>query len=605
MKSAVRFIVTALFVTALGGRTQAVQVAAQVDTSRPIYANSPFAYSIIIADGSQPVNVDMGPLRSYNPSEPSTQNQTSIVNGRTSSYIILTYQLTAGAAGQYTLPAVTVTVSGKTYQTEPAAITVVEPGATQQMDVETEISTESCYVGQPVVLTFSFYVWTDIVRSEMIANINFLVPALDSYLFHVEETDDAAPGQQLAQLPVNGRAQPVLQDQVRRNGVDCVRVRFSKILIPRRAGDFTLRAGTASADLAVGQAPRRSRSMFDDFFSTSRYQYQRFSAESKPLSLKVQPLPADGRPADFYGLVGRYTISAEASPVNVNVGDPITLTVRVGGSRYLKPVQWPDLEKVEGFSDFRIPAERSDGEIAGGQKVFTQTVRAGSDSVQQIPPIPLSFFDSESGRYRTVYSNPIRLDVAATRMVTGDDIESAQPIAIRPQMQSIKEGLSANYTSADALVNQHFYLGSAVTGAAFWGLWAGPALLLGISVVSRKLTNQNPERMASRRRKNACSAALRRIGKVPLRSTQAGPELARILNQYIADKFGKVSGALTAEDGRRLIESSSGDAELAARFKAVTERAEAAAYSPTGFEYDGQAKKELTTLLREVDKKLK
>jgi hypothetical protein len=360
-----------------------------------------------------------------------------------------------------------------------------------------------------------------------------------------------------------------------------------------------------SADLAVGQSPRRSRGMFDDFFSGSRYQYQRFSTQSKPLSLKVQPLPESGRPADFYGLVGQYTISAEASPVKVNVGDPITLTVRIGGSRYLKPVQWPDLENIEGFAGFKIPAERADGEIAAGQKVFTQTVRAGSDAVGQIPPIPLSFFDSQSGQYRTVYSAPIPLDVQATRMVTGDDIQSAGPIAVRPQMQSINEGLSANYTSADALVNQHFYLGSAVTGAAFWGLWAGPAILLAVSLAGRQITNQNPERIAARKRKNACAAALGHVRKVPLQSAQAGPELARIVKQYVADKFGKVSGALTAEDGRTLIEAASGDADLAARFKAFTERAEAAAYSATGFAYDAQARNELITLLREVDRKLK
>jgi hypothetical protein len=153
----------------------AVQVAAQVDTSRPIYANSPFAYSIVVANGSEPEKVDLAPLKAYNPAGPSTQNQTSIVNGKTSSYVIMTYQLTAPAAGQHTLGAVSVTVAGRTYQTQPVTITVVEPGTTQQMDVEMDISTEACYVGQPVVLTFTFYVWADIVRSRMIDNINISV----------------------------------------------------------------------------------------------------------------------------------------------------------------------------------------------------------------------------------------------------------------------------------------------------------------------------------------------------------------------------------------------------------------------------------------------
>ena len=36
--------------------------------------------------------------------------------------------------------------------------------------------------------------------------------------------------------------------------------------------------------------------------------------ESEPLELTVLPLPNEGKPAQFYGLVGRYTIEASATP---------------------------------------------------------------------------------------------------------------------------------------------------------------------------------------------------------------------------------------------------------------------------------------------------
>ena len=52
-------------------------------------------------------------------------------------------------------------------------------------------------------------------------------------------------------------------------------------------------------------------------------------------------MPEADKPAEFYGLVGQYTIAASAAPTKVNVGDPITLTIRIGGNPYLKPVQWP------------------------------------------------------------------------------------------------------------------------------------------------------------------------------------------------------------------------------------------------------------------------
>src|SRR5262245_6018297 len=45
----------------------------------------------------------------------------------------------------------------------------------------------------------------------------------------------------------------------------------------------------------------------------------------------VEEPPVAGRPEDFSGLVGVYRISSSASPTEVNVEDPLTLTVRITG----------------------------------------------------------------------------------------------------------------------------------------------------------------------------------------------------------------------------------------------------------------------------------
>src|SRR6516162_9933180 len=45
----------------------------------------------------------------------------------------------------------------------------------------------------------------------------------------------------------------------------------------------------------------------------------------------VEEPPVAGRPADFSGLVGFFRISTSASPTEVRVEDPLTLTVRITG----------------------------------------------------------------------------------------------------------------------------------------------------------------------------------------------------------------------------------------------------------------------------------
>ena len=70
-------------------------------------------------------------------------------------------------------------------------------------------------------------------------------------------------------------------------------------------------------------------SFFDNFFSNAR---------QKPLTLhtdgatvKIKPLPTQGRPADFSGAVGQFEVSNEVSAKNGTTGDPLTLKIKIEG----------------------------------------------------------------------------------------------------------------------------------------------------------------------------------------------------------------------------------------------------------------------------------
>lgn len=606
MNTRIRYILGIVVLSALivGHAVADVQVQAQVDQSRPIYAGSPFAYSIIVANGGQPDNVDLSPLQSYNPSEPSTQSRTSIINGRTSSYQILTYQLLAPSKGDFTIPSVSVTVDGRNYQTNPVAISVVEPGTTKQIDVEAELSTQTCYVGQPVILTMSFYVWADIVRAKQIANIDIQVPALEDTAFIQEDIDSIPANTTQAVLPVNGHEENVYQDQLLHEGVNCVRVRLTKVLIPKKAGTVNLKPASVTADLAVSQKTQSRDRFFGDFFGP-QYEYQRFGVQSDPIRLTVQELPQAEKPNDFYGLVGNYTISADATPKEVNVGDPITLTIRIGGIQYLKPVQWPDIEKIPGMAEsFKIPSERSDGEIQNNAKVFTQTIRPNHETVKQIPAIPLSFFDADAGKYRTVATKPIPLQVSPTRIVTGGDVESHQFSSGKKQIKAIQEGLSANYTSSDALVNQRFSPLAAMTSPTFIGLYAIPFAALLVSLISRYALADSSQRRAANRRKKAHALAAKQLHH-SVSHEKPSQQVLTTLKQYVADKFNKFAGALTAQDCSDVILEYTKDAELARLYRDIMEQTEASEYSPMAFQLTDEKQKEILGLLAAIEKKVK
>ncbi len=76
-------------------------------------------------------------------------------------------------------------------------------------------------------------------------------------------------------------------------------------------------------------------SFFDDFFG---------GVTEKPLTLhtdgavvKIKALPAQGRPADFSGAVGKFDVTSEASATTGATGDPLTLKIEHHRRRQLRP----------------------------------------------------------------------------------------------------------------------------------------------------------------------------------------------------------------------------------------------------------------------------
>lgn len=560
-----------------------IRVIAQVDTSNDIYVGQSFQYMIILDGYDQPAQVDLAPLSAYNPQSAGNRAQTSIqiVNGRTTRRTIKRYvmawELTAGKPGTIQLPPVTVTIEGKQYKTNAVPVNILEPGKTDKIDLELVLSEKRCYVGQPVILTVNFYV----DAQADVGDFQFDIPAFNSDAFYIEDTDVSDPQARQYQLNTGMRVS-VSQSSVVRNGKRTALVQFSKVLIPKRAGTISLGRSSVSAAVAVGVT--RSRDPFGDFgFFGSRKKYQRFMVTTEELTLDVEPLPDAGRPDGFYGLVGRYTISASASPKQVNVGDPITLTIRIGGSRFLKPVQWPDLEQIAAMAEnFKIPTERASPVIENGQKVFTQTIRANNDQVTQIPAIPLPLFDPDRGEYTVAASKPIPLEVEPTRVLTAADIESVQHESLNKEVVAITKGLAANYEQLDVLTDQAFSPVAALVRPGYAAIWAVPLLGLIASGLARLVMHSSPEKQAARRRRQACRQATRELERAESAEAQQRNELmAAALRQYVGDRFDKMAGSLTADDCTEAVAQATGEGELARRYGRIVSDCEASRYAAT------------------------
>ena len=577
------FVLIAAVVTPAAAQ---VRVSAQVDTDRYILVGDTFTFYVVIANSDKPGQVDLEPLRQYNPRSMGTRTRSStdIIRGTTTKALIMAYALTANQAGRVTLPSLEVIVDGKTYRTNPVTVNVIKPG----IDIEVELSEQQCYVDQPVLLTIKFY------YSDNSENIRFNIPVLGSDAFHFENPD--VLNQRVEEIDLGYKTTVLLsRDQVVHDGRQTNVFILRKILIPRSSGSIRIEPITVNADVPVG----RSNSFFGP-----RFRYKRFTVKSDPLELTVQPLPEEATPAGFYGLVGRYTIEAAATPTEVSVGDPITLTIKIGGGSYLKPVRWPALEQIPDLAaNFKIPSQKASPTISGGVKVFTQTIRANNNEVTEIPSIPLAYFDAETGKYATAQTGPIKLDVAPTRILTNADLEGTDFTPANREVEVIKKGLSANYEDLNVLRDLSFSPVAAMTNPGYAVIWAAPLLALISSVMVKVVTHTSPDKVAARRRRQACGKAIGQLKKAAAASRDRQSELVvSIMKQYIGDRFDRTAGSLTPDDCYDAIVAATGDEKTAGRYREAIAEFEAGRYAPMEVDINDGRIRDVVRLVRAVEK---
>jgi hypothetical protein len=203
------------------------------------------------------------------------------------------------------------------------------------------------------------------------------------------------------------------------NGEPFVLLTWRSTLAVIKPGAFPLSA-EVPLTVKIRTRPKRESSL-DDRFGDPFWQNlfgatipKDINVTSPAQELTVHELPAEGRPADFHGAIGTFSIASDVSPIKADVGDPLTLRMRVTGSGNFDRVDSSMLEHLGQWKTYppKSSFNTSDPLAFSGMKSFEQPVIATKPGVQELPALTFSYFDPNSRRYETARSAPLSVSIS-------------------------------------------------------------------------------------------------------------------------------------------------------------------------------------------------
>ncbi len=365
-------------------------------------------------------------------------HQFSFENGITSESTIYTFELRPTRTGNFTIPGLTADTDHGRLTSRPLRLRVVAGNVPQPTGVpETAFvrivpGTNTVYVGESIPVDLQCYC------QDNVGNIQ--LPQFQSESFIIGTVPNK-PG----------------QSHVRVGNVMYNLFNFRVPVTATRTGALTL--GPATWSLTVYEGQRT-------FFGWTGGAHQGNFTSDAP-QITALPIPTAGAPADFRGAIGDFTLAqCEAGPTAVGVGDPITLKIRIDGAGSFDTVtlpasqpEWREFKTYPPTAKF----DSSDPLQIRGSKYFEQVITPLNAQITQIPPFSFSFFDPDTGSFRTLTHPAIPLSVHPTAATPQPTIIASGAPSPDAQQQNqdivhIKPLPGATGVIAPPLIRQPSYL---------------------------------------------------------------------------------------------------------------------------------------------------
>jgi len=526
------------------------------------------------APSIQGFEVLMGPSRS-------TQSSTQIINGNvtSTSTITFTYILMAGKEGTYKIPGATIVADGNNYTSNSVEIKVLPPDDTsgsssgnassssrnqansgkisdKELFMLATVNKTNVYEQEAILLTYKVYTQVNLT------GLHGDTPDLKG--FHTQEVE--LPQQKTFTLEhYNGR-----------NYNTTIWQQF--VLFPQQSGKLEIPSlsfeGTVSQRIA-------SADPFDAFFNGGNYVDIKKNLVTPKLTINVKELPA-GKPTNFSGGVGEFTLSSSISTQELKTNDAVTIKLVISGTGNMKLINTPEV----GFpQDFEIYDPKVDNKFnltrngLAGNKVIEYLAIPRHAGTYTIPPIEFSYFDLKSQSYKTLKTDAYTLNVAKGE---GNSDQVVANFTSKEDLKVLGQDIRYIKTGDTRLTQKDDYL----FGSTSYWLWYIIPLVLFIAfmVIYRKqaMENANVAKVRTKKANKVAAKRMKNAGKLlaEKKSEAFYDEVLKALWGYISDKLSMPVSQLSKDNIEEELQKHQVADELIKAFIDTLNDCEFARYAP-------------------------
>lgn len=330
---------------------------------------------------------------------PSQQVSQSWVNGRSSFEKIYSYFLLPTRKGNLVIKQAAIEFNGQLYKTTPVKINVTNAvqesqeendgviSADNNLYLVADVSKTNPYINEPITVVYKLYFsynigisnWREINKPKY---NDFWSQNIDIKQLVAEE--GMFKGERFRYVVLR-----------------------KTVLYPQKSGKLEIEP--LSLDIDV-QLPTNRRDIFGQMMI--RETSKRVSAGSRTIAVKG--LPESGKPADFSGAVGSFDFKVTPSKTTLHNGESLELVVSAAGKGNLKlftlpkPVVPNALEMYDPVhtESVNTPLSGMTGKISDSYTIIPQF-----KGTYPIKPMTFSYFDLNSGTYKTITSKEILINV--------------------------------------------------------------------------------------------------------------------------------------------------------------------------------------------------